>query len=146
MTFEELDERFPNGFDDAEIMSVRIDYLTREGKLILSLRGNWPESPNRDEYRQAELSLYGLYYFSIEAPDPDRLFYPEQFKLTVDGLPEDPEQFPLFKRLQSKLTPSAFCCRFYVHDWNSFIHLAARDARFSWVDDESETKALLSHS
>jgi len=134
MTFEELDASFPNGFDDAEVLGIRIDYFTREARLSLNLRGSPPEDPEADEYERAELAVYGLYYFSIEPPDPSHLFYPEISKITVDGLPEDPEHFPLFEVLRPKLGANAFCCRFFVHDWNSFIHLAAKDAQFSWID------------
>ncbi|MGA9999964.1 MAG: hypothetical protein WBQ04_07590 [Candidatus Acidiferrales bacterium] len=127
MTFEELDSRYPNGFDDAELLGIRIDYVTREARLSLNLRGNSPEDPKRDEYERAELVIYGFYYFSIESPDPSHLFNPETSKIiTVDGLPEDPEHFPLFEFLRPKLGTDAFCCRFFVHDWNSFIHLAAK--------------------
>ena len=134
MTFEELDKRFPNGFDDAQIISIKIDYSNRQARLKISLRGNPPEDPNRDEYRRAELTILGFYYISIEPPDADHLFYPGLSNVTVDGMPEDPKQFPLFELLQPKLAAGAFCCRFFVHDWNSFIHLAAKDAEFSWID------------
>jgi hypothetical protein len=73
-----------------------------------------------------------IYYVTIEPPDPDHLFYPKRGKITVDGLTEDPQNFPLFNHLQPKLPVGAFCCRFFVHDWNSFIHIAAVTAEFSW--------------
>ncbi|SRR5271170_7889392 len=135
MTFDELDRRFPNGFDDAEIHSLTLDYQNRTVTLHLNLRGNSPDSPDRDVYDRAVLTLREFHYFSIDPPHPDQLFYPERTKLTFDGLPEDPSQFPLFEILKPKLAAGAFCCRFYVHDWNSFIHIAAQDAEFSWVGD-----------
>ncbi len=132
MTFEELDQRFPNGFDDAEIISVALDYQNRTARLQLNLRGNAPDSPNCDEYQQAVLLLNGFYYFVIEPPDADHLWYPQR-SIQVNGYAEDASQFPLFEHLRPKLSANAFCCRFYVHDWNSFIHVAARDAQFSWL-------------
>ena len=133
MTFEELDERFPNGFDDAEILSLALDYQNRTATLELNLRGNSPDSPDRDVYTRAVLTLRGFYYFSVEPPDADHLFYLTHSKISVDGLPEDPSQFPLFDHLKPTLKSDAFCCRFFVHDWNSFIHVAAKDAEFSWA-------------
>jgi hypothetical protein len=112
MTFEELDASYPNGFDDAEFLDIHIDYVTRQARLSLNLRGNSPEDPKGDEYERAELVVYGLYYFSIEPPDPSHMFNPETSKVTMDGLPEDPEQFPPFKSLQPKLTPGAFAVVF----------------------------------
>ena len=136
MTFEELDQRFPNGFDDAEITGVTVDYETRVAIFQLNLRANPPDSPDRDAYAQAVLRARGIYYMSIEPPDLDHLFGPERQKITVDGLPEDPHDYPLFGHLKPKLPSGAFCCRFFVHDWNSFIHIAAAAAEFSWVSDK----------
>jgi hypothetical protein len=133
MTFEELDQRFPNGFDDAEITNLTIDYRNRIAILHLNLRGNLPDSPNSQDYERAVLTVNGFYYFSIEPPDPDHISYPQHSKITVDGLSEDSRDFPLFEHLKPTLPIDAFCCRFYVHDWNSFIHIAAQNAEFSWV-------------
>jgi hypothetical protein len=132
MTFEELDEKFPNGFDDAEIVSLRSDYRNRTATLQLNLRGNSPDSANSQEYRAAVLTVHEFYYLSIDPPDQEHLFSPNCSKITVDGLTEDSE-FPLFVRLKRTIPDPTFCCRFYVHDWNSFIHIAAKDAQFSWV-------------
>ena len=132
MTFEELDRRFPNGFSDAEITFIAVDYGERAATLHLNLRGNPPESADRDVYSRAVLRATGIYYVSIDPPDPGQLFYPRREKITVDGLPEDPQDFPLFNHLVPKLSVGSFCCRFFVHDWNSFIHIAAADAEFSW--------------
>lgn len=51
MTFGELDQKFPNGFDDAKIISQRSDYRNRPGTLELNLRGNQPDSSDSQEYR-----------------------------------------------------------------------------------------------
>ena len=136
MTFEELDRRFPNGFDDAKISGVTIDYNSRTATLRLNLRGNPPDSRERDVYSPAVLRAREIYYFSIEPPDSDHLFPQRSSPITVDGHPEDPRDFPLFGQLKLRMPASAFCCRFYVYDWNSFIHIAAVDAEFSWGDGD----------
>jgi hypothetical protein len=135
MTFEELDQMFPNGLDDAEVTGVVIDYGGRTATFQLNLRGNPPDSPERDVYRPALLKARGIYYVSIEPPDSDHLFSPHHGKVIVDGLPEDRQDFPLFQSLKPRLPIGAFCCRFFVHDWNSFIHIAAADAEFSWREN-----------
>lgn len=131
MTFEELDQRFPNGFDDAEITAIAIDYSRRQAILKLNLRQTSPDGPDRDVYTHAQVRVVDFYYFSIEPPDSDHVFPVEREKITVDGLPEDPNDFEPFANIKSKLPDGAFHCRFFVHDWNSFIHVAARDAEFS---------------
>jgi hypothetical protein len=135
LTFEELDALYPNGFDDAYIDRLIVEYRSRTVEMELNLRGNPPDSPNCDEYQRAFLLLRGFYYFVIEPPDADHLWYPER-SIQVNGYHEDGSQFPLFGHLRPKLSSGAFCCRFYVHDWNAFIHVAARDAQFSWAGDQ----------
>ena len=140
MTFEELDALYPNGFDGAHIDSLCVDYQNRTAELQLRLRGNPPDTPNENEYRRAVLSLRGFYYLVIEPPDADHLWYPVR-SIQINGYTEDSGQFPLFNHLKVKLAAGAFCCRFYVHDWNSFIHIAAKDARFSWVEGGNPPKS-----
>jgi len=132
MTFEELDHTYPNAFDDAELTSLTLNYEHRTARIELSVRGNPPDSPNSDEYKRAVLLLNEFYYFVIEPPDREHLWYPQR-SMQVDGYPEDAKQFPLFNDLKPKLTEHAFCCRFYVHDWNAFIHMAADNAQFSFA-------------
>ena len=133
MTFEELDQRYPNGFDDAEITSIAISYRTRTAAIELNLRGQQPESSASQIYRPGLLTIQGFYYFSIEPPDIDHLHQTARPLIQVDGLSEDPREFPLFERVKPNLPAGAFSCRLFVHDWNSFIHIAARDAQFSWT-------------
>ncbi|HEY4950598.1 MAG TPA: hypothetical protein VIH88_09715 [Candidatus Acidoferrales bacterium] len=133
MTFEELDQKFPNGFDDAEISSVTINYQNRTANVQLNLRRNSPDGPDRDVYERAELKVVRFYYFSVEPPDTDHLTFREK-RIQVDGFPEDPSKFPLFESLRPTLPAGAFCCRLYVHDWNSFIHIAAEGAQCSWIE------------
>ena len=136
MTFEELEALYPNGFDDAYIDRLIVDYPNRTVEMELNLRGNPPDSPKSDKYQRAALLLRGFYYFVVEPPDADHLWYPER-SIQVNGYPEDGSQFPLFEHLRPKLSSGAFCCRFFVHDWNAFIHVAARDAQFSWTGNEA---------
>jgi hypothetical protein len=135
MTFDELDTLYPNGFADAEIVSLGLDYQKRTAELQLNLRGNQPDGPRCDEYRRAVLTLCGFYYLVIEPPDADHLWYPIR-AVQISAYSEDAHQFSLFEHLKPTLPAGAFCCRFYVHDWNSFIHIAASEAQFSWAKME----------
>jgi hypothetical protein len=104
-------------------------------------RCNPAESPDRDLYEKVVLKASEVYYVSIESPDPAHLLDPEQKKITVDGLPEDPHDFSQFRHLKPKLPAGAFFCRFFVHDWNSFIHIAAAEAELSRVALDKNEKA-----
>jgi hypothetical protein len=134
MTFEELDQKYPNGFVDAEITALALDYKNRSATFHMNLRGNPPDGKDRDVYQRAVLIAREFYYVSIEPPDPDHLFIPKRSMVQVTGYPEDPEKFSLFDYLKPKLPKGGFCCRFFVHDWNSFIHIAAVDAELTWGD------------
>jgi hypothetical protein len=124
MTLDQMFERFPNGLDDTEITNLTIDYKNRTATLLLNLRANPPDGPHRDEYSRAVLTVRGFYYFSIDPPDDEHLST-NRSKITMDAHEEDPLKFPLFAHVKSKLPADAFCSRFYVHQWNSFIHVAA---------------------
>jgi hypothetical protein len=131
MIFEELDQRFPNGFVDAHITSISVDYQKHTATLHLIMRGNAADSPDFDVYAPAVLTARKIYYVAIEPPDSAHLLGPEREKITVDGLSEDMND-PHFGQFKSKLPVGVFCCRFFVHDWNSFIHIGAAEAEFSW--------------
>ena len=133
MTLEELDEKYPNGLNDAEVTSLAIDYRARTATMHLSMRGNLPDSPNSQDYAAATLSIEGFCYISIEPPDADHVSGWNRSGIQVDGFPEDPKQFPLFEHVKSELPVGAFSCRLFVHDWNSFIHIAGQDAELSWL-------------
>lgn len=131
MTFEELDAEFPNGFDDAEITGLTLDYKSRTATMQLSLRLDLPDGPNSVEYRCGVLTIRSFYYVSIDPPDVEHLFYPSGSRITVDGFSEDPTTFQLFEHLKPRLPAGAFCCRFFVHDWNAFIRIAGKAAEFT---------------
>jgi len=139
MTLEELDQKFPNGLVDAEITGLAVDYSQRSATLQMNVRCSPPDSLDRGVYTPAVLTAREVFYLSIEPPDLDHLSSFQASTITVDGFPEDPEKFPLFAHLKSKHLMGAFCCRFYVHDWNSFIHLAAGSAEFSRVESRAQT-------
>jgi hypothetical protein len=132
MTLEEFNRTYPNALDDAELTNLALDYETRTASLQVNMRGNPPNAPSGHEYRKGVLQLNGFYYFVIEPPDADHLWYPQR-AIQFSAHPEDGETFSLFSQLKPKLTSNAFCCRLYVHDWNSFIHVAAKEAQLSWT-------------
>jgi hypothetical protein len=86
MTLEELADTLPNGFHDAQVSSVSIDYVEREARLNIDL---WVGVPSEDEelreaYREGELKLSGLLYWVIEPPDANYL-YGKSKQLRVDA-------------------------------------------------------------
>jgi len=134
MTFEELDETLPNGFHDAKIVRVAIDYAERSAILIMQLLVGMPDSADPEEYRKATVKITGLCYYSIEPPDPNYPFLRGGTPIGVAGYPEDSAAFAALNALLSVMPKGVDCYRFFVHDWNSFIHVAAEEVHFEWVD------------
>lgn len=134
MTFEELDQALPNGFHDAKIQKLVVDYVQRSATMTMHLWIGTPHSANRDEYRQATLAISGVCYYSTEPPDPKYPFL-RGSSITVAGYPEDAEKFPALNGLLAAMPKGVTCYRFFVHEWNSFIHIAAKDIQFEWDEN-----------
>ena len=135
MTLEELDQTLPNGFHDMEICSMELDYLTATARLNVRLLVGWPDDPEPEsqEYQAAVLTISGLCLCSIEPPDPSHPFLPDGNPIMVSGDPAKSDSLPSLDQLSAKFPVGAWCYRFFVHDWNAFIHFAAKDAQISWV-------------
>jgi hypothetical protein len=68
MTFREAEALTPNGFHDAKIDTLHVDYGT--GSLSLSMR-LWTGrlgTPNKEEYSPAELRVNRLLFCAIDPP------------------------------------------------------------------------------
>jgi hypothetical protein len=132
-TIREIDEALPNGFHDAERRTCTIDYVAQTVAFELDIWTGNLSSDNvqvREHYRRARLVVTGLAFCHIEMPDPA---YPFQDAAPLRVDLSDPD--PLHPVLR-KLPEGAFAGRFYVSNWNAFIHVAGRDADLSWLNDE----------
>jgi hypothetical protein len=135
MTLDELDHKLPNGFHDAEIFSIELDYVAATAKMRLSLWVGWPDDPEpeRQEYQHAILNITGLCFCSIDPPDPSYPFLPDGKGILASGDPAAANHLPSLPALRSRLPEGVWCYRLFVDDWNAFIHIAARDAEITWI-------------
>ncbi len=133
MTMDELAASLPNGFHDARLSTLSVDYSNREAVLNLDIWvGNLraKADDDRETYRQAQISLSGLLFWVSEPPDAA---YPYQHDgpLMIDvGAMQD-----FAKPASITLPPipnDAFANWIFVRDWNAFIFLAAKGARLAW--------------
>jgi hypothetical protein len=130
MTFQEAEALTPNGFHDAEIDTLHVDYRT--GTLSLSMR-LWTGTlgtPNQEEYSSAELRVQGLLFCAIDPPDPRYPFPPDGDSLGVDGA-HGPGDLAAKADLIARLPPEISLYRFFVEQWNSFIYVAGGDVQLS---------------
>lgn len=134
MTLDEVAASLPNGFHDAQIMSINIDYVNREAAFDLQIwigDDSATKEEEREVYRAAQLTLSQLFFCVIEPPDP--LYpYQEGKALWVDGGSSKSTPISTSIRLPERLPEGAFIYWFFVNNWNAFIHVAAMDARLEF--------------
>ena len=123
MKLEELESSLPNGFHDAILRAIHIDYVTASASLVLDVDVGEVKA-NEDRYRRARVNLSGLLFFSIESPERLKDLWPPD-GLMIDAGPGRRSEVP-------PSPDSAFVHWFYVVAWNSFIHVAAHEASISW--------------
>ncbi len=130
MTIEEIESTLPNGFHDAEVRLIMIDYVQRKATLELFVFvGSFDAPPARREaYKEGSLEISGLLFAVIEPPDPS---YPFTKAASMRVAACDMKQ-SLNSGLLSVLPKGSFVQSFFVTEWNSFIHLAGMDADLAW--------------
>ena len=127
----DIEDSLPNGFHDAYLESIHVDYKSRRALIKLRVCTGDPEGPTekeREAYEEASLELLGLIYFVVEPPDL-RTKYAEMGELSIDGGESKPGSAPSTPVPVEQLPSDAFAYWFFIRDWNSFIHVSARDAR-----------------
>lgn len=141
MNFEELDNELPNGFHDARLLSLKLDYTARSAILHMRLLVGTPGSVNPEEFREAVLKVSGLCFCTIEPPNPDHGALLNGSGVRISGYVEDRQSLVTLAGALAKCAPDSSCYRFFCHDWNCFIHLAASDVQISWSEDSVTAKA-----
>jgi hypothetical protein len=133
----EIENSLPNGFHDAFLESVNIDYTSRRGLIKLRL---WvgeldaATEAEKEAYKSAELELLDLVYLVIDAPDPGSE-YAKAKEVWIDGGEAKADSAPTAPVPVDLLPRGAFAYWFFVRDWNSFIHVAAKDAKLQWCPE-----------
>lgn len=140
MTLAEIEDALPNGFHDALLQCVNLDYSTRRAAVALRVCVGDPDGATEEEreaYKSAEIHLLDLVYFVIKPPDPG-CDYRARVALWVEAGAADAESAPPPPMPLDLLPAGAFAYWFFVRDWNSFIHVAAIDASLRWPDEHVE--------
>jgi hypothetical protein len=131
MTIDELESELPNGLHDAHLRTFSSDPTAGRAEFTLDVwigdlhSAVWSE---RECRRPARLELLGVTYLVVDAPDP-RYAVEDGSRVQIDSCAadDDPERRGL-------VPEGGFAGRFFVTDWNAFIHFAALDARLTWTD------------
>ena len=135
MTFEEIDRKLPNGFHDAAIRKIELDFVNRSTLIRMDLHAGVPEDSSPERYRPGTLKISSPYLFFIEPPDPRYPYIPKGKAFNVDGDSVKVGQSDAVDRLLPTLPSNATVYRFFLEEWNSFLYLAGASVEFSWDDE-----------
>jgi len=130
MTIDELEAELPNGFHDAILRDYSSDGATQSAAFTIDVWvGDLHSSTvaERECYRPARLELLGLAYLIVDAPDR-RSVAREGTPVRIDKCAADENA-----TLAGQIPPGGFAGRFFVNEWNTFIHFGAREARLTWL-------------
>jgi hypothetical protein len=138
MTFEEVEASLPNGFHDAFLRSIFVDYVERRARMEMEVWVAGMNTDSRDQreaYRRGRLQFSGVLLFSAEVPNQE--FLPEGTNgLRVDVAPAGYDQFAKHGWSDEPLPEGAFLRSFYFTDEaDSFMHIAAQDASWTWLSE-----------
>ena len=131
MNIDELEAALPNGFHDAMLRAFSENLADRRAEFILDVwLGDLRSSvtAERERYRQARLELLELAYLVLDDSNPR---YPagdgSPLRIDACAADDDPQK-------SQQVPHGGFAGRFFVTEWNAFIHFAALDARLTWID------------
>ena len=132
MTLDEVAQGLPNGLHDLLVDRVTIDFTARTATFEVSVWVGDLSSAGREARRPAQLALHGLQYCVLEPPDPKYPYAKPEPAWFVDLLDAD----PAIER--GRVSPvGVFASRFFVNQWNSFVHVSAIDARLTWTGPQT---------
>lgn len=134
MTLDDIAGQLPWGFHDAFIERVELDYTAANATLFM----RFPMTKGQDKDRRGRVELDRLVYWVNDAPtvDPERGYDSHSpAGLWVDLA--SPENTPACAGLPS-CPEGCFASAFYVHTWNSYIHLCAGSAYLVWLEAEPQ--------
>jgi|SRR5271154_2495558 hypothetical protein len=143
MTLDELDQALPNGFHDAEIFSYELDFVGAIAKFHLNLLVGWPDDPEaeRQKHQEATMVVSGLCFLSIDPPASTYPFVLDGKPICVSGDSAQTDTLPSLPDLAAQFPGGTWCYRFFVHNWNAFMYIAARDAQVTWVGEKPKHAA-----
>lgn len=133
MTFQELDELLINGFHDALLENVTMNYVDR--RLCLDLYfclGEVEPHERREVYRPARVTFENVAYLVIEPPDVSRP-WSRSGRIRIDAGSGTPSQ-------SQSIVPSApvgtSAAWVYLNELNRFLLFASASASLEWTGPE----------
>ena len=130
MKLTDINDSLPNGFHDSIIDSVSVDYGKRSLRFDINVWiGDMSsiDEKRREAYRRGVLKIYDFEYFIVEPPNESYPYKKEQ-QITIDGGDYEKKNIKTSVTLPRTISEGLFRYWFFVYEWNSFIHIAAKNA------------------
>ena len=138
MTWADLEQRLPNGFHDARLDEISINYRDRTAVFELEFWAvvDWPKNSPAEVpelYRRGRLTFSGLLACTMDVPNGEYQV-PDACELWIDVAPADHTVLEHPSWPKESLPEGAFKRGFYfLNDSASFVHVAAQDIGFEWL-------------
>lgn len=140
MTLAELEKTLPSGFHDSALKSLSIDYERRTIRLEVSLCVGDPHGSReqRDDVRDALIDISGVVFLGIDPPSPAASYDFESPGEICVVSGRETRSIPgptktIDQKLLDRIPADAFSHSLFVINWNSYIHIAARDCAIKWL-------------
>jgi hypothetical protein len=144
VNISDIEASLPWGLHDSYLEAIEIDWP--KARLTLTVRVMMSE--NQDMDQRAKVVLSGLAFCTFDPPEIDATHGYEP--TPACGLWVDTGKGAAnadAKRRLPAVPEGGFLHWFFVHQWNSFIHVCARDAKLIWLEAapapaRAETRAM----
>lgn len=131
-----LEQFFSFTFHDAQLYSIRVDYAARTITMdVACLQREYDAAGELllEEYRRGNLVLQGMEYACLDLNEAGEMEVFESPEIISEFLAEEPDYAP-DNGPRQPLPDGVTAYRVYLFSWNRFIHLAVREASFSWME------------
>lgn len=124
VTIEELEDKFPNGFHDAGLVGMTVDFPA--GSVCIELDVDC-DDPDPNVYTRIKFRLTGLSLFVVEPPDASiSLSYGDTIE--TSGYETSDKILPSLEIYRRNVPAGSFFYSFFLNHWNCFLHVAATNA------------------
>jgi hypothetical protein len=128
MTIDEISRTLPNGFHDAKLLGIEIDFAREAASMSFALDISDSENGSNVIQRRGCVRLTGLIHFVIEPPD-ENYAYDQQF---ISSDSSDFSRLATAPRLPT--LPTGSFAHWFYSSANSFLYVAAANAEFEWTE------------
>jgi hypothetical protein len=129
VTIEELESRFPNGFHDAQLVGMKVDFAASSVCFELDVDC---DDPDPNVITRIKFRLTGLSLFIVEPPDP-RIALAYGDTIEASGYDTSDKMLSGFETYRKNVPAGSFFYSFFLSHWNCFIHVAATNAELESV-------------